>query len=98
MRRYPYSEPLAPYFPLSSAASQAAACHPLPNSRDSIMSVLATISRAGAAFALTAAAAAPSFADTLDTVRERGVVHCGTTTGFAGFSAPDDQGNWKGLD
>lgn len=62
------------------------------------MSVLATISRAGAAIALTAAAAAPSFADTLDTVRERGVVQCGTTTGFAGFSAPDDQGNWKGLD
>src|SRR5690606_38363903 len=62
------------------------------------MSVLATISRTSAAFALTAAAAAPSFADTLDTVRERGFVQCGTTTGFAGFSAPDDQGNWKGLD
>lgn len=37
-------------------------------------------------------------ADTLDTVRDRGVVHCGVTTGFAGFSAPDSQGNWKGLD
>ena len=37
-------------------------------------------------------------ADTLDTVRERGVLHCGVTTGFAGFSAPDSQGNWKGLD
>lgn len=37
-------------------------------------------------------------ADTLDTVRQRGVLHCGVTTGFAGFSAPDSQGNWKGLD
>src|SRR5690606_39835559 len=23
---------------------------------------------------------------------------CGVTTGFAGFSAPDSQGNWPGLD
>ena len=37
-------------------------------------------------------------ADTLETVRERGVLHCGVTTGFAGFSAPDSQGNWQGLD
>jgi len=37
-------------------------------------------------------------ADTLQTVRERGVLQCGVTTGFAGFSAPDSQGNWQGLD
>jgi general L-amino acid transport system substrate-binding protein len=37
-------------------------------------------------------------ADTLDIVKERGVVHCGVTTGFAGFSAPDAQGKWQGLD
>ncbi|MFA7668517.1 MAG: amino acid ABC transporter substrate-binding protein [Burkholderiaceae bacterium] len=37
-------------------------------------------------------------ADTLQTVRDRGVVTCGVTTGFAGFSAPDSQGKWKGLD
>ena len=37
-------------------------------------------------------------AATLDDVRQRGTVQCGTTTGFAGFSAPDAQGNWKGLD
>jgi len=37
-------------------------------------------------------------AGTLETVRERGVLRCGTTTGFAGFSAPDSQGVWKGLD
>ncbi|WP_439294129.1 amino acid ABC transporter substrate-binding protein [Lonepinella sp. BR2882] len=35
---------------------------------------------------------------TLDTVKARGHVICGTTTGFAGFSAPDDKGEWKGLD
>jgi len=37
-------------------------------------------------------------ADTLEIVRDRGVVHCGVTTGFAGFSAPDSKGEWKGLD
>jgi len=37
-------------------------------------------------------------AGTLETVRERGVLRCGTTTGFAGFSAPDKQGIWQGLD
>ncbi len=62
------------------------------------MSISTSIARVGAALAVAAAAATPAVADTLDTVRERGVVHCGTTTGFAGFSAPDDQGNWKGLD
>jgi len=37
-------------------------------------------------------------ADTLDVVKQRGVVHCGVTTGFAGFSAPDAKGEWQGLD
>jgi general L-amino acid transport system substrate-binding protein len=37
-------------------------------------------------------------AATVDTVRSRGFVQCGTTTGFAGFSAPDAKGNWQGLD
>jgi len=37
-------------------------------------------------------------ASTLDTVREHGVVQCGVTTGFAGFSAPDARGRWQGLD
>jgi general L-amino acid transport system substrate-binding protein len=35
---------------------------------------------------------------TLDSVRAKGFVQCGTTTGFAGFSAPDSKGEWKGLD
>lgn len=42
-----------------------------------------------------AQAAAPS---TLSLVRQHGYVTCGTTTGFAGFSAPDSKGQWQGLD
>lgn len=37
-------------------------------------------------------------ADTLDVVKQRGHVQCGVTTGFAGFSAPNDKGEWQGLD
>ncbi|MBV6306856.1 amino acid ABC transporter substrate-binding protein [Candidimonas humi] len=37
-------------------------------------------------------------AGTLDVVKKRGYVQCGVTTGFAGFSAPDSKGEWKGLD
>lgn len=37
-------------------------------------------------------------ADTLEIVQKRDAVHCGVTTGFAGFSAPDSQGEWQGLD
>jgi general L-amino acid transport system substrate-binding protein len=37
-------------------------------------------------------------AGTLDVVKKRGYVQCGVTTGFAGFSAPDSKGVWKGLD
>ncbi len=35
---------------------------------------------------------------TLDAVRARGVVRCGTSTGFPGFSMPDSQGVYRGLD
>ncbi len=49
--------------------------------------------------ALALAAAAPAFAGkTLDAVKQRGTVKCGVTNGVAGFSAPDTQGNWSGLD
>src|SRR5947208_12090462 len=37
-------------------------------------------------------------ATTLDTVKNRGTLVCGVSAGFAGFSAPDSQGNYKGLD
>ena len=37
-------------------------------------------------------------AATLDTVKQRGTLICGVSAGFAGFSTPDSQGNYKGLD
>ena len=35
---------------------------------------------------------------TLDNVRGKDFVQCGVTTGVAGFSAPNAQGEWRGLD
>src|SRR3989442_8071775 len=37
-------------------------------------------------------------AQTLKTIKDRGMVSCGVTQGLAGFSLPDDKGNWTGLD
>ena len=35
---------------------------------------------------------------TLDAIKARGQLVCGVSTGLAGFSAADSQGNWSGLD
>ncbi|WP_295557182.1 amino acid ABC transporter substrate-binding protein [uncultured Hyphomicrobium sp.] len=35
---------------------------------------------------------------TLEAVKKRGQLVCGVNTGLAGFGAPDDKGNWTGLD
>ncbi len=45
-------------------------------------------------------AVGPAFAQspTLDAVRARGAVRCGTSPGFPGFSMPDNQGVYHGLD
>src|SRR3954463_6272721 len=45
-----------------------------------------------------AASVSASAAAMLDTVKQRGMLVCGVSTGFAGFSTPDSQGNFKGLD
>ncbi|MDO8890121.1 MAG: amino acid ABC transporter substrate-binding protein [Hydrogenophaga sp.] len=37
-------------------------------------------------------------AATLDDVKAKGFVQCGVSTGLAGFSAPNDAGDWSGLD
>src|SRR5690625_1187117 len=37
-------------------------------------------------------------ASTLDTVKQRGHLKCGVSQGLPGFSAPDAQGQWIGLD
>ncbi|MCK8788197.1 amino acid ABC transporter substrate-binding protein [Roseomonas sp. NAR14] len=47
---------------------------------------------------LLAATVTAASAATLDTVRQRGQLACGVSTGFAGFSQPDAQGNFRGLD
>jgi general L-amino acid transport system substrate-binding protein len=47
---------------------------------------------------LLLAGAAASQAATLDTVKQRGQLVCGVSTGFAGFSVPDSQGNFRGID
>jgi len=54
-----------------------------------LASVLALASATGAALAQ---------AKTLDTVKARGSLVCAVGTGLAGFSQPDDKGNWTGLD
>ena len=58
--------------------------------------VLSTLAIAAAAISLTAQAA--SAQGTLNTVKQRGVLQCGSNTGLAGFGLPDAQGNWTGLD
>lgn len=50
------------------------------------------------AAALLAATTLTSHAATLDSVKQRGTLVCGVSTGFAGFSTLDSQGNNRGLD
>ena len=51
-----------------------------------------------AAVAAAALAVQPAAAQTLKTVKDRGQLSCGVSQGLPGFSAPDDKGNWTGLD
>ena len=50
------------------------------------------------AFAAAAVLATGAAAATLDEVKGRGELRCGVNIGLAGFSAPDDKGEWQGLD
>jgi general L-amino acid transport system substrate-binding protein len=50
----------------------------------------------GAAVSLAAAGAAS--AGTLDDVKAKGFIQCGVSQGLIGFSNPDAQNNWTGLD
>ena len=54
---------------------------------------LATVAALGALSAIPAHAG-----KTLDAIKARGQLVCGVSTGLAGFSAADSQGNWSGLD
>jgi general L-amino acid transport system substrate-binding protein len=51
-----------------------------------------------AGVALLAGMATAAQAGTLDDVKARGKLLCGVTTGLAGFGAPNDKGEWAGLD
>src|ERR1700753_3564107 len=46
----------------------------------------------------TALSAQAAHADTLKTVKDRGMLSCGVSQGLPGFSSPDDKGNWTGID
>jgi general L-amino acid transport system substrate-binding protein len=56
---------------------------------------IATIAFGLAASVLATAASAQA---TLNGVKQKGFLTCGSNTGLAGFGVPDAQGNWTGLD
>ena len=52
-----------------------------------------------AAFAVPALAPLTATAGpTLDAIKQKGALRCGVNTGLLGFSAPDSQGKWTGID
>jgi general L-amino acid transport system substrate-binding protein len=53
---------------------------------------------AGAALAVIASTATVAAQSTFDAVKAKGFVQCGVNTSLPGFSAPDSQGVWRGLD
>lgn len=57
------------------------------------ISKIASMSLLGVALTATMASA-----DTLDSVKKKGFVSCGVSTGIPGFSATDSSGQWKGID
>ena len=48
--------------------------------------------------AILAASLSTTFAGTLEDVKSRGILNCGASEGVPGFSNPDANGNWAGLD
>ena len=59
------------------------------------MKFLKTASLSVIAIALSSSFAS---ADTLDSIKSKGTLSCGVSTGIAGFSATDSSGQWKGID
>lgn len=51
-----------------------------------------------AAAAATLLAAGAAEAATVDEIKKNGVLKCGVSQGLPGFSNPDDQGSWRGID
>lgn len=58
------------------------------------MRVLTSLFIAGAALAVSTAASA----GTMEDVVKKGFVQCGVSQGLPGFSNPDENGNWTGID
>jgi general L-amino acid transport system substrate-binding protein len=58
----------------------------------------ATTLAVGTAAALALGVGTAQAGATLDAVKSKGFIQCGVSTGLAGFSNPDDAGNWSGLD
>ena len=58
-----------------------------------------SMAAAAASFAFAVFASVPASAGpTFDAVKAKGFVQCAVNTGLAGFSFPDNQGKWTGLD
>jgi general L-amino acid transport system substrate-binding protein len=66
------------------------------SARRIVMTVAVLTAAIAAGACGTAGLAAPT--STLDTVRARGFLKCGVSTGIAGFSAIDGAGEWHGID
>lgn len=60
------------------------------------MTFLKTMAVAG--MMLAAGTVSAQAGTTFDAVKAKGFVQCGVNLGLYGFSAPDDKGNWSGLD
>lgn len=59
---------------------------------------LGTLSYVSMTCAALLGLAASAHANTLATVKKRGVVNCGTNTSLAGFASPNNKGEWSGID
>jgi general L-amino acid transport system substrate-binding protein len=59
---------------------------------------LATVVIAASGLAIAAASGTAHAGPIMDAVKQKGFVQCGVNTGLAGFSNPDDAGNWSGID
>ena len=62
------------------------------------MKKLIGLGLAGAVALTGLAGTASAQQKTIDTVKARGMVNCGVSTGNPGFSNPDDKGKWSGFD
>ena len=58
----------------------------------------ATVAAAMASVMMVIGAAGAVAGNTLDAIKARGDLRCGVSTGLPGFSNPDSQGRWSGLD